>query len=425
MQISEIIQYATAPELTISSGAITITQGNHKLQPQSGTTDDLDTINGTSAGQFGTLYASDFGTDTITIKHNTGNILCMGGSDISLSYGCVFWYSNGTKVFMSGGGGGTVEATGENLLINGTFEYAQHNATPGTLTAYADDAYAADGWYILTDGGATDIQYARVAGDTNSPYAGQIKQVNASAKRMGLAQIIESKKSIPRRSKDVTFKVRVKSSTTPSIKLAILEWTGTADSVTSDVVNNWASGTFTPGNFFLSSNLTVTAVKAGANASTSYAEYSLSATLSSSCNNIIVMMWTENTVAQNVTVDFTQADLYVGTSTRAWSPLSSDAELTKCRRYCTVLGGGTGETVGVATYAGAAGENTYTTLIFPVEMFTVPTVTIATFAVSNTNQPTSTQGVRSLLLTITSLASGRYAARSNGSAIPILCLARL
>lgn len=96
-----------ATELTISSDAITITQGVHKLQPQSGTTDNLSTISGTAAGQAGVLYCSDFGTDTITIKHNVGNIICPGGSDITLSNGCVFWYSNGTKVFMSGGGGGS------------------------------------------------------------------------------------------------------------------------------------------------------------------------------------------------------------------------------------------------------------------------------------------------------------------------------
>jgi len=93
-----------ATELTISSDAITLTQLNHKLQPQSGTSDNLSTINGTTAGQSGVLYASDYGTDTITIKHNVGNILCMGAADITLSHGCVFWYSDGTKVYISGGG---------------------------------------------------------------------------------------------------------------------------------------------------------------------------------------------------------------------------------------------------------------------------------------------------------------------------------
>jgi len=95
---------------------VTFTQLNHKLQPQSGTADDLDTISGTTAGQSGTIYVSDFGTDTITLKHNTGNILCVGGTDVALSNGCAFWYSNGTKVFISGGGGGDVTRLADSTL---------------------------------------------------------------------------------------------------------------------------------------------------------------------------------------------------------------------------------------------------------------------------------------------------------------------
>src|SRR5690349_18804353 len=58
------LNFDTATELTIASDAITITQNSHKLQPQSGTADDLSTISGTVDGDFGILYVSDFGTDT-------------------------------------------------------------------------------------------------------------------------------------------------------------------------------------------------------------------------------------------------------------------------------------------------------------------------------------------------------------------------
>lgn len=115
MTIKDFLREA-ATELTIASDAITLTQLNHKLQPQSGTSDDLSTINGTTAGQTGVLYASDYGTDTITIKHNVGNILCMGAADITLSHGCVFWYSDGTKVFISGGGGGSSGGGGGDVI---------------------------------------------------------------------------------------------------------------------------------------------------------------------------------------------------------------------------------------------------------------------------------------------------------------------
>lgn len=100
------LNFRTATELTISSGAITVTQSNHKLQPESGTTDDLTTINGMTAGKILVLYVSDAGTDTITIKHGTGNISCLGATDVALSHGSAIFYSDGTTVYLIGGGGG-------------------------------------------------------------------------------------------------------------------------------------------------------------------------------------------------------------------------------------------------------------------------------------------------------------------------------
>lgn len=97
-----------ATELTVSSGAITITQLTHKIQPESGTSDELDTISGTAAGQWGILFISDDGTDSFTIKHGTGNLSCNGQTDIEWDGGLVVWYSDGTTVFISGGGGGGV-----------------------------------------------------------------------------------------------------------------------------------------------------------------------------------------------------------------------------------------------------------------------------------------------------------------------------
>ena len=108
---------AAASQLTITAGVVTVTQSNHKLQPESGVTDDLETIAGTTAGQAGVFYCADYGTDTITIKHNTGNIICPGGSDVSLSNGAVNWYSDGTKVYLSGGGGGGSSAGGSVLEV--------------------------------------------------------------------------------------------------------------------------------------------------------------------------------------------------------------------------------------------------------------------------------------------------------------------
>jgi hypothetical protein len=95
-----------ATEITVAGGVLTLSQTIHKIQPETSTADDIDTLAGLSAGQFGVLTASDAGTDTLTFKHGTGNISCSGGSDIDLSEGAIIVYYDGTTYYISGGGGG-------------------------------------------------------------------------------------------------------------------------------------------------------------------------------------------------------------------------------------------------------------------------------------------------------------------------------
>lgn len=77
-------------EILIASGVLTVSTGGLIIVgAESGTTDDLATINITTglliAGYQLTLYITATIGDTITIKHNTGNILCNTGADISLT----------------------------------------------------------------------------------------------------------------------------------------------------------------------------------------------------------------------------------------------------------------------------------------------------------------------------------------------------
>ena len=124
--------FRTATELTIASGVITLTQSNHKLQPELGTADDLETISGMSAGQVAVLIMSDPGTDTLTIKHGIDNISCAGAADITFSEGALICYSDGTTVYVSGGGGGAVEVATSAELDTGT-----DNAKMATALAIA------------------------------------------------------------------------------------------------------------------------------------------------------------------------------------------------------------------------------------------------------------------------------------------------
>ena len=70
--------------LTISSGALTVTQNFHRVDTEaSAASDDLDTINGGTDGMI--LYirpAND--ARTVVVKHNTGNIYSISADDVTL-----------------------------------------------------------------------------------------------------------------------------------------------------------------------------------------------------------------------------------------------------------------------------------------------------------------------------------------------------
>ncbi|MEX5513551.1 hypothetical protein [Pseudophaeobacter sp. 1A09344] len=66
-------------EITISSGSVTISKSYHSIDTEAdAATDDLDTINGGSAGDILVLQTAASARD-VTVKHATGNIFC--GSD--------------------------------------------------------------------------------------------------------------------------------------------------------------------------------------------------------------------------------------------------------------------------------------------------------------------------------------------------------
>ncbi len=69
--------------LTISAGAVTATGSHHKLLAQTGTADDLVTVNGGVAGSV-LILRPDSG-DTITLKASGGNLKTLDGADIIMS----------------------------------------------------------------------------------------------------------------------------------------------------------------------------------------------------------------------------------------------------------------------------------------------------------------------------------------------------
>lgn len=181
--------------------------------------------------------------------------------------------------------------------------FFQVDQLANSATSVADDVYGHDHWYALTQTAAIQISTQTLQENVQSTNA-RLNQNQAAAQRMGYACIIEAKEAQKYRGQVMTFRPRVRISASQAVRCAVLEWTGTADAVTSDVVNDWTSGTYTGGNFFVATSFNVLGTNNITPSAAAWTDMTgLSVTVGSSCNNLVLFVWTEGTAAQNVTLD--------------------------------------------------------------------------------------------------------------------------
>lgn len=291
-----------------------------------------------------------FSGDTLTVaKIVSSSLTAAASTDLTLTPGTaknvVF---GGNKYptaagnageYMANDGGGVLSWTQKtqdpNVIINGGFDFHQRGANTSAVTV-TDDNYGPDRWIVLTQtAGVSTAKYnypldSFVVG----PFVGLVYQPQTSAQRMGLLQIVEGSSCNPMRGRQITLQYGVYTTSAQSVRYAILEWRGTTDAVTSDVVKSWTSTTYTADNFFLSNanGIYVLATGSFTTSGSTYTAASAIATPSTSCNNLIVFFWTEDTAAQNVGLRIKEVDLHTGPM-RAWDPRPIGVELALCQRY--------------------------------------------------------------------------------------------
>lgn len=276
-------------------------------------------------------------TDSLTEKQATAQVTGAvdGGSYVKLAIsgqdGEIAFAADALISFQfarAGNVGASSPAGLINLLTNPDGRVNQRGASSGI----ANDVYAHDRWYVLRQSNNIDVSTVQNA-ENGTPNMIRLSQANASAQRMGYAQIIEGKDCKHLRGKQVTLGGRFRYSNAAAVRTAILEWTGTEDAVTSDVVNSWTNGTFTAGQFFKSANQAVAATQGQTPAAATLTDLTaMSATLGTSFNNLIVFIWTEGTAAQNSTLDFMlQLEKGGSATTREVRPIALELEM--CRRF--------------------------------------------------------------------------------------------
>ena len=275
--------------------------------------------------------AATGGAPTLTATGDDTNI---GMKFVGKGTGEVTARVNGSDVFNASSNFGF-----KNRVINGDFKIAQRGTSfTSTSSANNDDTYNLDRWYVLSDGNdAVDItQTTTVPTGAQNSIGLDVETIN---KKFGIAQIIEASNCYDAIGGNVTLSFQAKVSSTTkldNVKCAIVAWSGTADTVTSDIISAWgAEGT----NPTLIANATYENSPANLNVTTSFASYSVTANVdTASTKNIILFIWSD--VTDTTLGDFlyiTNVQLEKGSTATSFDYRPYGTELALCKRYCSKL----------------------------------------------------------------------------------------
>jgi hypothetical protein len=221
-----------------------------------------------------------------------------------------------------------------NYIDNSGFLIAQR----GTSVSTTDRNYGLDRWYTLTSTGTP----SQAQLSTPNVQSGKNLRIYATTTQYnGVAQILPSEKSWSARGKDMMLSFKGLSNVnSKTLRYALLWWDGTADSITRDVVNDWSSTTYTTGNFFASTDLSL--IKTGTLSLTSSGTWyqgnvSISAAemggSTESHNNLILFFWLESQMSNTNYFYLGDIDLFEGTTERIYCSKSYREELLECCSY--------------------------------------------------------------------------------------------
>jgi len=223
---------------------------------------------------------------------------------------------------------------GKNHLINGEMRVSQRGASfTSTDSLNNDDVYTLDRWNLVSEG--NDI--VDVTQSTTVPTGGALKSialdVETANKQFGIIQILEANNCTGLIGNEVTFSFKAKVSNVAlgDVRAGIIAWSSTADSVTSDIIATYNDDA----NPTLASNLTFENTPSDLGVTTSWATYSVTATIDTgSTTNVVV--WIGSVDSATTTGHFlyiTDCQLEIGPNKTLFERENYIVTLNKCQRY--------------------------------------------------------------------------------------------
>lgn len=219
-----------------------------------------------------------------------------------------------------------------NILTNPGLNFAQQQA-PGTLTTIADTTYGPDGWLITRS--AADVQYQRQSNSGTgwgSANSGLIKKITNPG-RVVIYQPLEALLTAGLQNQSVNLQVTCQASGTPNFRLALINFSGTADAVKAagTPISNFATS---PMGLNASFTYLFSVLYTGISTSPQQFFVTFSPIPASAISNLIVAIMIEGSMAVNDTFQFGEASLTVGDgATRPWIELSGPEDVARIERY--------------------------------------------------------------------------------------------
>jgi len=248
---------------------------------------------------------------------------------------------NANSVALTGGSitGTTIVPTSpfsfRNRIINGSFQIAQRNTSFSGGTNNADDTYTLDRWYVLSEGNdSIDVTQQSDSPDSNGKSIRL--DVETTGEKYGIAQIIEGQNCIGAIGNTCTlsFYAKVSNARIDTVKAAIISWSGTEDTVTSDIISAWNADGTTP---TLIANATFENTPADLSVTTSWARYELSANIdTASTKNIIIFIWSDDATNPQAGDFLYLTNIQFEAATSVATPFEHrpyGTELALCQRY--------------------------------------------------------------------------------------------
>ena len=310
------------------------------------------------------------------IKSSGATAITMSGANVTVAGTCT----------ATGGFVGVASTCARNYITNGDMQIAQRGTSVTAATAVYtnnDDTYCLDRWNLLSDG--NDI--VDITQNSEVPATGATKSigldVETANKKFGILQVIESVdcKSIIGGTASLSFKMKASAVDqwgANSVKAAIISWSSTADSVTSDVVNAWgAEGTRpTLATYWTYENANDSGTTGNFTPTTSWATYTLKNVSidTSSTANVAVFIWSDVTgTTAGQFLYITDVQLEAGSDTTDYLRQRYTDEFLRCSRYywrASSLSANKG--IGSAAYKSSS--DVRCVVPFPTEMRVPPTI---------------------------------------------------